>query len=139
MLLMEQVSEEIDDETLAEADLLDAQPEDMPVSEQAVKEKAMPKPLYAPCSRAQGNPLYAAQPQNAQPELLTFADYFGMLVLSLVPIGGLIALLIWSFSSFTGANRRNYARALFVAKIALDFFIVCLMIALSVLPYYLYY
>ena len=144
MRLMEQAAEQADAETLAQTDLLDAEPQSQPTPQpepmpQPCEQPTPHAPLYAARPHSQANPLYASLPQNTQPELLTFADYFGMLVLSLVPLGGLLALLIWSFGTHTGANRRNYARALLVAKIALDFFLVCAVFALAFLPYFLYY
>ena len=53
-------------------------------------------------------------------EPLSVGQYVGMMLLSGLPLVGLILLLIWAFGSESNINKRNYARAvLIIALIAI--------------------
>lgn len=53
-------------------------------------------------------------------EPLSVGQYVGMMLLSGLPLVGLILLLIWAFGSEANINKRNYARAvLIIALIAI--------------------
>jgi len=64
-----------------------------------------------------------AQPASAPSvgnEPLSVGQYVGMMLLSGLPLVGLILLLIWAFGSEANINKRNYARAvLIIALIAI--------------------
>lgn len=42
---------------------------------------------------------------------LSVGKYVGMMILTAIPILGLIMTLIWAFSGNTNINKKNYARA----------------------------
>lgn len=48
---------------------------------------------------------------------LSFGKYLGMMIVSIIPFVGFIMLLVWSFSSKTNANKKNWARAQLVYMI----------------------
>lgn len=63
----------------------------------------------------QGN--VALQNTNEQSASLSFGQYLGMMLISLIPCVGFIMLLVWSFSSKVNANKKNWARAQIVFSI----------------------
>ena len=51
------------------------------------------------------------------PERLSVLDYFVMFIVTNIPIVGLILALFWGFSSTTGVNRKNFARAILIMRV----------------------
>lgn len=144
-------------DTLAEAALLDGAPaseiapESAPVQAQpaqaqpvqaqpAQAQSAQAQPTQQPAPEPKMPPHYArkVQTQTKTPELLPFSDCFGMLMVALVPIAGLVILLSWSFSEKTGVNRQNFARAILLIKIAISF-VLFLRFALLTFAQFLYF
>ncbi|MEG0910344.1 MAG: hypothetical protein RSF70_02040 [Ruthenibacterium sp.] len=143
-------------DTLAEAALLDGAPaseiapESAPKSAPVQAQSAQAQPAQAQPAQAQPTqqpapepkmpPHYArkVQTQTKTPELLPFSDCFGMLMVALVPIAGLVILLSWSFSEKTGVNRQNFARAILLIKIAISF-VLFLRFALLTFAQFLYF
>ncbi|MEG2595401.1 MAG: hypothetical protein RR989_02855 [Ruthenibacterium sp.] len=144
-------------DTLAEAALLDGAPaseiapESAPAQAQSAQaQSAQAQPVQAQSAQAQPTqqpapepkmpPHYArkVQTQTKTPELLPFSDCFGMLMVALVPIAGLVILLSWSFSEKTGVNRQNFARAILLIKIAISF-VLFLRFALLTFAQFLYF
>ncbi|MEG0166329.1 MAG: hypothetical protein RR709_00530 [Ruthenibacterium sp.] len=112
-------------ETLAEAALLDgeAPEQETPAKEAPKQEAPVPgakyiaqrPPLTAP--PLENPPHYARITQTS--EQLCFSDYFGMLMIALIPIVGLVMLCIWSFGEKSSASRRNLARAILLVQIVM--------------------
>ncbi|MEG2671638.1 MAG: hypothetical protein RR937_00520 [Ruthenibacterium sp.] len=129
-------------DTLAEAALLDGAPasEIAPKSAPAQAQPAQAQPTQQPAPEPKMPPHYArkVQTQTKTPELLPFSDCFGMLMVALVPIAGLVILLSWSFSEKTGVNRQNFARAILLIKIAISF-VLFLRFALLTFAQFLYF
>jgi hypothetical protein len=42
---------------------------------------------------------------------LSFGQYLGMMIVSLIPCVGFIMMLVWSFGSKASASKKNWARA----------------------------
>jgi hypothetical protein len=49
------------------------------------------------------------QPQDATP--MTMKDWFITLLISYIPIVGLVMLIVWAFDSNTNVNKKNWAKA----------------------------
>jgi len=53
-----------------------------------------------------------ARPSSAgQSAVLSTAEWFGTLIVLIVPIVGIVVYLVWAFGSGGNLNRRNYCRA----------------------------
>ncbi|MEG2435831.1 MAG: hypothetical protein RSB47_05820, partial [Ruthenibacterium sp.] len=106
----------------------------------AQAQPAQAQPTQQPAPEPKMPPHYArkVQTQTKTPELLPFSDCFGMLMVALVPIAGLVILLSWSFSEKTGVNRQNFARAILLIKIAISF-VLFLRFALLTFAQFLYF
>jgi uncharacterized membrane protein YhaH (DUF805 family) len=64
-------------------------------------------------------------PQAGQNAVLSTVEWFGTLIVLIVPIVGLVVYLIWAFGSGGNINRRNYCRAaLIMMAISLVFSII---------------
>jgi uncharacterized membrane protein YqjE len=50
-------------------------------------------------------------------KIMTMGDWILTLILTSIPVVGLIMLIVWSLSSSTNANKRNYARAALILMI----------------------
>ena len=48
---------------------------------------------------------------------MSVLDYFVMFIVTNIPIVGLILALFWGFSSTTGVNRKNFARAILIMRV----------------------
>lgn len=60
-------------------------------------------------------PAYPVMQEDTRP--LRTSDYFVMLLVSAIPLIGLILMLVWAFSSTTNVNRRNFCRAQLIMKL----------------------
>lgn len=59
---------------------------------------------------------YGVQPQkDASP--LSLGQFLIMLVISSIPIVGLVLLFVWGFGSNENVNRQNYSRAMLIMKL----------------------
>ena len=67
-----------------------------------------PPPVYQ-----NPNLFYAVRQQD---EPLSVGQYLGMILLSLIPVAGLIVLIVWAASHSTNANRRHFAGAVLILK-----------------------
>ncbi|MDD2374759.1 MAG: zinc ribbon domain-containing protein [Eubacteriales bacterium] len=54
---------------------------------------------------------------GADNSVLSVGQYIGMIILSAIPLVGLILLLVWAFGSDTNANKKNFARAMLIMMI----------------------
>ncbi len=68
--------------------------------------------LYAPSQ----NNMYRKQAENVQAQNngaqeISFGNWVGSVLLSMMPIAGIIALLVWAFSGETNTGKKNWARA----------------------------
>lgn len=52
--------------------------------------------------------------ERRQPEKLSVGHYLGLMLLSLVPIVGLVLMFIWGFSHDVAPNKKNFARAVLI-------------------------
>lgn len=86
---------------------------------QAAGQQAAPQP-----QQAQG---YAPQqPVRQSDASLTLGTWVVTVLLSCIPIVGIIMLFIWGFDSTTAPARRNYARAMLIWKaVAIVILLVC--------------
>lgn len=58
------------------------------------------------------------RPQPVEsPESIGTSTYLGMLIVSGIPVLGLVLLLIWAFDSPGRPNRRSFARALLILRL----------------------
>ncbi len=69
--------------------------------------------MYTP---VQNNNIYGSsqtyeQRQNEQTGEISFSNWFGSVLLSMMPVAGIIALLVWAFSGETNTGKKNWARA----------------------------
>jgi len=51
---------------------------------------------------------------NGGVDLITMGQYLIMFLIMCIPIAGIVMLFIWAFSSETGPNKKNFARAYLV-------------------------
>ncbi len=69
--------------------------------------------MYTP---VQSNNVYGSsqtyeQMQNMQTGEISFGNWVGSVLLSMMPVAGVIALLVWAFSGETNTGKKNWARA----------------------------
>ena len=69
----------------------------------------MQAPLRAPSSPDLSNP-YPGYAPRTQEEPLSIGQYLGMILLSLIPVAGLIVMIVWAASRSINANRRHLRR-----------------------------
>lgn len=85
-------------------------------SQPAAYHAAEPQQNYA--SSSTPPPYYAAAAPSAASapyvKPLGVGSYLGMILLTAIPIVGIILLFVWAFSSDTNLNRKNYARAVLI-------------------------
>lgn len=58
-------------------------------------------------------PILPSQPAQAAEgvDLITMGQYLIMFLIMAIPIAGIVMLFVWGFSSETGPNKKNFARA----------------------------
>jgi hypothetical protein len=87
----------------------------------------MPMPPYQQPGYFYPQVAYMPQ-QDTTP--MTIGDYAIMIILSAIPLAGLILLLIWAFDSNVNINKRNYARAnLIIGLVAFGLFLIVFILA----------
>lgn len=59
---------------------------------------------------------YAAYKVRSQDEPLSIGQYLGMILLSLIPVVGLIVMIVWAASRSTNVNRKHFAGAILILK-----------------------
>lgn len=62
-------------------------------------------------------PMYPQYQQNPQDAPLSMGEYLLMLIAFGVPVVGLILMIVWSVSSSTNTNRKNFSRAMLILSI----------------------
>lgn len=81
-------------------------------------------PAPVPVQQQQGSHYHQGNaPEDTKP--MTLGDYMITMLVSWIPVVGLILLLVWGFSAGVNENKKNYARArLIYALISLGLFVV---------------
>lgn len=59
---------------------------------------------------------YPGYAPRTQEEPLSIGQYLGMILLSLIPVAGLIVMIVWAASRSINANRRHFAAAVLILK-----------------------
>ncbi len=80
-------------------------------------------------------PLPTAQPST---EPLSTKDWFITLLITYIPLVGLIMLLVWAFDSSTNLNKKNFAKASLIwvlvgIGLAIIFFVIFASVLMGVL------
>jgi hypothetical protein len=70
-----------------------------------------PSPTYSPTEVSMDQQLPVSQP-NAEP--MSVKDWIITLLITYIPLVGLIMLLVWAFDSSTHPNKKNFAKAALV-------------------------
>lgn len=79
-----------------------------------------PAPVATPAPiQQQARPVTQVNIQNQLPnnplmQPLSVGGYIGMMLLSAIPIVGIILIFVWAFSSDVNINKRNYCRAILI-------------------------
>lgn len=95
-------------------------------------------PQYMPPIRPRQIPSPISQKPDYDPPLSVSA-YAATILISLIPIIGLIILIIWACSSFVNMNRRRLSTALILFKTMILFFAAGAMLALVLINNYSFY
>lgn len=73
-----------------------------------------PAPYYQPPIPAYQAPSYQNPVTYEDNTPLSIGNYLVMMIVSAIPLVGLIMTLIWAFGSSTNKNKQNYARAMLI-------------------------
>ena len=87
---------------------------------QLQKDQVNSRNKYSPTTKPQYIPQTVYHPQtatlsNAAP--MSVVEYILTLIVSLIPVVGLIMLLVWAFGSSTNQNKKNFSRAVLIILI----------------------
>ena len=133
-----QISAQVPAEMPAAVSKPEETPVDAPVSVQEApeapapeiqSEAPAPRPSYPTAAVYRPAASYVPQPQTASPKTpeydppLSVGAYLGIVLLSIVPVIGLIVLLVWACSSRVNENRRNVSIVLLLFKLIVLFFL----------------
>lgn len=86
-------------------------------------------------------PVYPSYMERSQNEPLSIGQYIGMLLLSCIPLVGLIVMIIWAAGRNTNINRKHFAAAVLILKALSIIFILgaCIVFFVYNTPLYFYF
>lgn len=76
----------------------------------AVQKPLPPPPVY---TTSTPYPIYA---ERVQAEPLSIGQYIGMILLTIIPVVGLIVMIVWAVNRNVNPNRRHFAGAVLILK-----------------------
>ena len=84
---------------------------------------------------------YQAFINQTQNEPLSIGQYIGMILLTCIPVVGLILMIVWAAGKNTNANRRHFAAAVLILKAFVLLFMLeaCIFFFIYHTPLFLYF